>query len=98
MNIKDGAVLSGLDIRMRQALLIADEIYNDHGQDLTITCGLDGSHGAGSFHYYGLAIDLRTRFFTDSEKTIVYSELVRMLDSNYRVIFENTHFHIQIKI
>ena len=33
-----------------------------------ITETLGGEHSAGSLHYYGYAVDLRIRYFTESEK------------------------------
>jgi hypothetical protein len=95
MIIKKGAILSGLDLRMRTALKIADKIYRKYGQILTITSGLDGTHSCGSLHYYGLALDFRDRFFTDSDKVKVFNALSKELSSNYIVIQESTHIHIQ---
>ena len=95
MIIKDGAILSGLDIRMRAALKIADKIYKDYDQELAITSGLDGTHSVGSLHYYGLAIDIRTRYFNDATKNAVYVALKQELQNNYVIILEKTHIHIQ---
>ena len=95
MIIKDGAIIAGLDIRMRASLKVSDTIYNDYGQELTITCGLDGTHSSGSLHYYGLAIDIRTRYFDKATKNAVYIALKQELKNNYIVVLEKTHIHIQ---
>ena len=63
MKIKPGAVLAGLDIHMRPALIIADAVWKEYGQELMVTEGLGGEHSSGSLHYYGYAVDLRTHYF-----------------------------------
>lgn len=68
MQIKSGVVMSGLRLCMRPVLIFADEIWRKHDQELVITSALDGVHSAGSFHYYGFAVDFRTRYFSDVEK------------------------------
>lgn len=99
MKIKEGASLQGLDISMRHALIKADKIWNELGQELVITSGTDGEHSAGSLHYYGLAVDLRTRYFSDEEKSIAYGRLIKELEwMGYRVISEPTHIHIERQI
>ena len=66
MEIKDGVVLAGLDPCMRPAMVNAERIWKRFGRSegVTITSGLDGCHSAGSLHYYGLALDFRTHYFT----------------------------------
>ncbi len=75
MLIKDGAVVAGLDYRMRKALVIAGNIWRDNGRDLVVTEGLGGEHSDGSLHYYGLAVDLRIHYFGDDTKQKVFEEL-----------------------
>ena len=95
MIIKDGVQLSGLNILMRVVLKEADRIWKNNGHELVITCGLDGTHSAGSYHYYGLALDLRNKFFTDKEKETVHKELQEVLGRSYVVVTERTHIHVQ---
>lgn len=95
MKIKDGVQMAGLSILMRPVLKEADRIWKKHGHELVITCGLDGTHSAGSYHYYGLALDLRNKYFTDSEKQIVHDELQESLGKTYVVVTERTHVHVQ---
>lgn len=86
----------GLDINMRIALVHADEVYRENGHELVITSARDGMHSAGSLHYYGLAIDTRTRFFTETEKLKVFEEIQgRLYPLGFDVVNESNHFHIE---
>ena len=95
MKIKEGAVMNGLNIKMRIVLKNADEIWKDHGQELVITEGTGGTHSAGSLHYYGYAVDLRTNYFSASEISSVVQALKEELCSDYDVVFEGTHIHVE---
>jgi len=99
MKIKKGANIQGLDIRMRPVLVEADKIWRELGHELVITSGLDGEHSAGSLHYYGLAVDLRTNYFTDKEKATAADRLRRRLDPpfnwRYDIVVEQTHIHAE---
>jgi len=101
MKIKDGAILAGLQLGMRQALIIAEELYKKYGQELVITCGLDGAHSAGSLHYYGYALDFRTYYFTSGEITEIVSNLfgrLRAVSRYYDVVKHQTHIHVEFDI
>lgn len=96
MIIKEGASLQGLQIVMRPVLIAADKVWKEHDQELVVTSGTDGTHSAGSLHYYGLALDFRTRYFSETDKNTVYSELIKELDPRlYDVILHNTHIHVE---
>ncbi len=95
MKIKKGVNIQGLDIRMRPVLIVANRLWDSYGEELAITCGLDGEHSAGSLHYYGLAVDLRTRYFDDDTKKKIAKELARVLGYNYDVISHKTHIHAE---
>lgn len=94
MKIKLGVTIAGLDLRMRPVLIAAEKIWKDFGQELVITSGLDGEHSAGSLHYYGLAVDLRTRYFLGEDKMKVTKLLRKALGSGYVVLAESTHIHV----
>ena len=95
MIIKDGVTMTGLQIEMRRVLKHANEIWKTKGHELVITSGLDGTHSAGSYHYYGYAVDLRNRYFTTLEKKEVVRKLKDALGTGYTVIGEHTHVHVQ---
>ncbi len=97
MKIKPGANIQGIDIRMRPALIYANEIWRGLGrpEGVTVTCGMDGEHSAGSLHYYGLALDFRTRDFTTEEKVKAANELEDSLGSDFDVIVHGSHIHVE---
>jgi hypothetical protein len=95
MQIDNGATIAGLDIRMRPVLIAADRIWKKYGNELVVTCGLNGVHSAGSLHYYGLALDFRTRYFTATEKTAVEREMAADLGDDFDVVMHNTHMHVE---
>lgn len=95
MLLKKGVILSGLDIRMRPALISMDALYGEFGHELVVTSGLDGEHSAGSLHYYGLAFDCRTRYFTDEQKENIQAEAKKRLGNEFVVLLEPDHLHIQ---
>lgn len=91
--------MAGLSPVMRQVLIVGERIMKSHGVDLVITCALDGDHSAGSFHYYGYALDLRTRHLNGLDKLSVLQHLTEQLP-DFDVILENKgspneHFHIE---
>lgn len=95
MKIKLGANLQGLDIRIRPALIIADKVWKEHEKELVVTCGLNGVHSAGSLHYYGLAIDCRTRYFDTNTIVIIAAKLRNKLGNKFDVVVHKSHIHIE---
>lgn len=98
MKIKEGANIQGLDIRMRPVLIVADRLWNLSGQELVITCGLNGNHSASSLHYYGRAVDLRTRYFDDNVKKKIIKDMTRILGYSYDVVSHKSHIHVEYDI
>ena len=95
MKIKEGASIQGLDIRMRPALIAADRIWKELGQELVVTSGLDGEHSAGSLHYYGYAVDFRIRYFTARQAFKAKNDLALSLGNDYDVILHSSHMHVE---
>ncbi len=95
MKIKAGAILAGLNIKMRLVLICANNIWSEEGEELWITGGLDGTHSAGSLHYYGFALDLRSRDFTEKQKLRVIEKLRYALGKDYDVVSHTTHIHVE---
>ena len=106
MKIKSGATIAGLKIPMWRVIVEASRIWEEHGQELVITSGLDGTHSPRSAHPFGYALDLRTKVWLtesgapDHKKAAqVAEELEIALGSEYRVIYEdfisgNEHIHV----
>jgi len=98
MKIKPGAVLMGLHPKMRMVLSVAEEVWQEHGQELVVTAGLDGEHAAGSAHYYGCAVDLRTRYFDKNAVGSVIAKLKKRLPMTYYyVVDEGDHIHVHYR-
>lgn len=101
MKIKEGACLKNLNPFMRAVLIEADNLWREVGEELVVTCGLDGTHSAGSLHYYGRAVDLRTNYFTEAKAKAICTELARRLhfrNDNYDVVFHKTHIHCEYDV
>ena len=96
MKIKKGVNVQGLHISMQKVMKVVEVVYKKHGQESVITSGMDSTHSAGSFHYFGMALDYRTRFFENDFQSIkVAQQISDILGEDYTVIFEKTHIHIQ---
>ncbi len=62
------------------------------GEDIFITSIRDGNHGSGSFHYIGMAFDIRYPKAT----TKAFEVRIRQAAGpNCDVIFHNTHIHVE---
>jgi hypothetical protein len=100
MKIKDGVNISGIRLPMRKVLIEAERIWQRYEQELVVTSGLEGTHSAGSLHYYGYALDFRTRYFDKETVIKVTSDLVNALSTKgdirpYRVVPHKTHIHVE---
>jgi len=95
MEIKKGAILTGLKMEMRPVLVEAGKLWRKYGQKLVVTEGLGGEHSAGSLHYYGYAVDLRTRYFDTKVQKEIHQQLKARLNDNYDVILHSSHIHVE---
>ncbi len=97
MKLKEGVTLAGLNILMRPVLRHAERLWVAHGQEdgVTITEALGGTHSATSWHYYGLALDLRTRYFTTEVYNGITLEMRKALPE-FDVVAHSTHMHVEI--
>jgi hypothetical protein len=57
--LKPSVRITGLRTELLLAIIAAERVYEEAGHDLTLTACVDGKHMAGSFHYSGLAVDIR---------------------------------------
>jgi hypothetical protein len=96
MRIKDSSVrFVGIQPGILKAFARIEEVYQHFGEEAVITSLNDGNHMKGSFHYKGLAIDLRTRYFDYPTIEMVMIELKLKLGDEYDIIFETNHIHIE---
>ena len=78
------------------AMVIADEISVAVADvEIVITSILDGDHMQGSKHYTGEAFDMRKRCYDDSEQKSILEKLIMNLGTDFDVVNESTHFHIE---
>lgn len=93
--------LDGLHESMRIVLHHVDQVCRLYGHEAVITAGTEifngikMIHSAGSFHNIGRALDFRTRFFSQAQKTLVVNELRMRLGKDYDVVLESDHMHIE---
>lgn len=97
MIIKKGAKIGGIRPEMIIALMVAERVYDAHGEELVWTEGTGGEHGYGSLHYVGLAIDIRTRYFSKTEAAQVALEIRERLGEDFDVVLEEDHIHIEFQ-
>lgn len=95
MQIKDGVIMTGIQLEMRKVLITANKLWKEFGEELVITAALDGTHSAGSLHYYGYAVDLRSRYFSEDDKQAIAARLQSELGSDYDVIVHSSHIHVE---
>jgi hypothetical protein len=95
MKLKNNVRLTDLKPQLILAMIITDQIYAKHGQELVLTSVDDSVHGPGSLHPSGNAFDARTSYFTAEERKLVFQELKEALDVNYDLVDEGDHFHIE---
>lgn len=93
---KDESVnIYGLNVVMQPVLKYAAIIWRKYGQEVVVTSARDGIHSVGSLHYYGYAVDLRTRYFDDHVIPQVAQDLRLELGSDYQVVVEGNHIHVE---
>ena len=94
MHLKDGVSIAGIQPEIVLALVIAERVFSTHAQVLVVTSVVDGEHMRGSLHYVGSAVDLRN---PESRADILVRELAASLGSNYDVVPETHHIHIEFQ-
>ena len=100
MRLKAGVSILGVRSELVLAMQIAQEVYRElEVGALTITSVTDSRHSRTSLHYVGLAFDIRTRNGFDQwdskEKHRVARALRIALQSEFDVVVEGTHIHIE---
>jgi hypothetical protein len=95
ISLKPGVSLKGLKTEILFGVLILAEILREMGLGLTITSGNDGTHSAGSKHYEGLAVDIRSRDKTKQQVIDAVAEFKRRADQQFDIVIESTHIHLE---
>lgn len=96
LKIKEGVELQGLQPQMFIAVTVADEVYEEFGLECVITSALDSEHRSHSLHYKGFALDIRTKNIPDDKtKADIVDRIQSRLGSEFQVILEYNHIHIE---
>jgi hypothetical protein len=103
IKFKEGVrVGRGPSPRLVLALVVASEVYAEHGADCVVTSLDDGEHSTRSRHYTGEAVDLRVKHVSSDTADEIFDELhhrLLPLGPEYLVLREyrgeaNDHIHV----
>jgi hypothetical protein len=95
--LKPGARITGLRPEILFAAVAAERVYAQAGHDLMITACVDGKHMAGSLHYAGQAIDVRTRDIAPADVQKLIAQIKACLGDDFDVLLEVDHIHIEFQ-
>lgn len=97
MRLKDDSIsLLGLSPQALFAMIVADQVAKEHGQELVITsCSEDIKHSLTSLHFSGNAFDMRIRFWSKAEIIQIRNEIAARLGRHFDVVIEADHIHIE---
>ena len=95
MQLKKGISIQGMRPELLIAMMVAARVYQVHNCILVITSVTDGKHSVTSLHYTGCAFDCRTRNLDEKQKKQIFSDIMVSLTSDFDVILEKTHIHIE---
>ena len=97
MTLKEGVSLIGLKIEMRRVMKLSEEFCKKMNlKQSIITSGTEGEHMAGSYHYFGWALDYRVFYLGLNEQQEYAKFMSNQLGGQYTVILhEGHHMHIQ---
>lgn len=93
--LKPGVRVAGLRPEILFAVIAAERVCAEMGVDCVITACVDGVHKAGSLHYCGLAVDLRSRDFGPGDADEAIARIKQCLGADYDVVLENDHIHVE---
>ena len=102
--IKPGAIVAGIRPEMFPGIVVARQVYAEHGFEFWLTSGIEGIHGVPSLHPLGLAADFRVAD-PDGKWSIPKAERVAMRDEIqtrtrainpfYQVLLKSDHIHME---
>ena len=93
--LKPGVRIAGLRPEILLAVVAAERVCAEMGVDCVVTACVDGVHKAGSLHYCGLAVDLRSRHFRPGDADKAIARIRQCLGADYDVVLENDHVHVE---
>jgi len=95
LKIKSGVAINGLRTEALLGLIIAHSIFTSFGYDTILVSVVEAPHSRGSFHYVGLAFDLRRRHVKEEDLNPIHEALTEALGIQYDVVLEPDHWHIE---
>ena len=95
--LKSDVRITGMRPEILLAAFAAERVYEEAGHDFTITACVDGKHMAGSLHYAGAAIDVRTRDLAPADVQAILAQIKVCLGAEFDVLLELDHIHIEFQ-
>lgn len=96
LGFKESVRIDVLSPQLVLGLIAIHSVFESHGYDCILTSVSDGAHRSGSRHYDGNACDLRIRHISSgSHVTDLVDDLRRVLGSNFDVVLEVDHIHVE---
>lgn len=95
-----GVSIRGIRTETLHALWVAAAFITGEGYEAVCTSGTEGTHGIGSFHYLGLAADMRMRHIPVERRGFIRDKVAAVLGPEFDVIQETTpvvHMHIEFQ-
>jgi hypothetical protein len=93
--LKPGVRIAGLRPEILFAIATAERVCAEMGVDCVVTACVDGVHKAGSLHYCGLAVDLRSHDSRPGDADKAIARIRQCLGADYDVVLENDHVHVE---
>ena len=95
LKMKEGVSPKNIKNECLLGMHLSSWVFDHHGYDCIITSISEGKHSKNSRHYIGYAFDLRRRHLPYGLAETIEDDLQAELGEEYKVILEDTHFHIQ---
>ena len=100
IELKAGVRVHGIRPELVLAIHVAEGIWVAAGAPvLVITACIEGQHVEASDHYAGCAVDFRTKNLPQGKASIVVTQLLAALGSDFFILLENVgganeHCHV----
>jgi len=97
---KDGVSWRGISPQSALIVMTVHGAFESVDSDCIVTSMADSTHGFGSLHYIGNAVDFRTKHLDEPKKNLVIARIKESLPSECDVILEslgkeNEHLHVE---
>lgn len=94
--LKDNSIdPKGIQSELILAIIIVNEVYQSFGYEFVITSLNDSEHIEGTLHFNGNAFDARVKHIPLEKRQLLVNRIVKHLNSNYDVVLETNHLHIE---